>query len=268
MRGGWGNARIAGGPGRDRLVGGPGRDRLSGGAGRDSCTNGERLIGCPSRLCLRNDEGVTAVRPERALFAFAASVFVFHHLPTAAGKAGDWIDLATPFAVVGAAAALLAELHPPRTALVLALVATLLYVDGHGIHLAANSVANESPTGEAEHTAHFWDERFSHVEWHLGLIGLIGAFSLAERAPVRPIAGRIQGATAILLGVTLFTSTVEGGTWWLALAATGVFGAWALRERRPILVAWAAAFVVAAVLIGIWALWQGGMPQFSEAGLI
>jgi hypothetical protein len=211
---------------------------------------------------------VTAVRPEPALVAFAASVFVFHHLPTAAGAAGDWLDLATPFAVVGSAAALLAALRPPATVLVLALVATLLYVDGHGIHLAANSVSNESPTGDAERRAHFWDERFSHVEWHLGWIALIGAFCLAERAGARPLAFRIQAATAILLGVTLFTSTVEGGTWWLALTAATVLPVWALRERRPILVACAAASVVAAVLIGIWALWQGGVPQFSEAGLI
>lgn len=212
---------------------------------------------------------MTVVRPERALVAFAASVFVFHHLPTAAGRAGDWLDLVTPFAVVGSAAALLAALRPSTPVLLLAFVAALLYVDGHGIHLAANSVASESPTGEAERTAHFWDERFSHVEWHLGWIGLIAAFCLAERAAAaRPLAVRVQAATAILLGITLFTSTVEGGTWWLALTATTVLGVWALRERRPILVACAAASVVAAVLIGIWALWQGGVPQFSEAGLI
>lgn len=41
----------------------------------------------------------------RALLAFAAAVFVFHHLPSLAGEAaGDWIDLLTPFAVIGAAA--------------------------------------------------------------------------------------------------------------------------------------------------------------------
>jgi hypothetical protein len=211
---------------------------------------------------------VTAGRAERGLVAFAAAVFVFHHLPTAAGGAGDWVDLATPFGVVGAAAVLLAGLRPSAGALVFALIATLLYVDGHGIHLAANSVANASPIGDAQRTAHFWDERFSHVEWHLGWIGLMVAFCLAERSEPRPLAFRIQAATAILLGVTLFTSTVEGGTWWLALAATAVFGAWALRERRPILITCAAACGVAAVLIGIWALWQGGMPEFSEAGLI
>jgi hypothetical protein len=211
---------------------------------------------------------VTAVPPERALLAFVASVFVFHHLPTAAGDAGDWIDLATPFAVVGAAAALLVALRPPATALFVALLATLLYVDGHGIHLAANSIAGESPTGQAEDTAHFWDERFGHIEWHLGWIGLIGAFCLADRARPLPLATRVQAAIALLLGFTLFTSTVEGGTWWLELGAAGSFAAWAALDRRPLLVTTAGAFAVGAVLIGVWAAWHGGVPEFSEAGLI
>ena len=40
----------------------------------------------------------------RALVAFALAVAVFHHVPAVGGRAGDWIDLATPFVVVGAAA--------------------------------------------------------------------------------------------------------------------------------------------------------------------
>jgi hypothetical protein len=211
---------------------------------------------------------VTFVSAERALLAFAASVFVFHHLPTAAGDAGDWVDLATPFAVVGAAAALLVALRPPRTALFVALLATLLYVDGHGIHLAANSIAGESPTGEAEDTAHFWDERFGHAEWHLGWIGLTAAICLADRTRRIALETRVQAASALLLGVTLFTSTVEGGTWWLELGAAALFTAWAAIDQRPLLVTTAAAFAVGAVLIGVWAIWQGGVPEFSETGFI
>ncbi|MGI8460819.1 MAG: hypothetical protein ACR2OC_04155, partial [Solirubrobacterales bacterium] len=43
-------------------------------------------------------------------------------------------------------------------------VAAILYVDGHGIHLAANSIANEGPGPEVDDLVHFWDESFSHVE--------------------------------------------------------------------------------------------------------
>jgi hypothetical protein len=211
---------------------------------------------------------VTAVPPERALLAFAASVFVFHHLPTVAGDVGEWVDLVTPFAVVGSAAVLLAAFRPPMTALCAAFLAALFYVDGHGIHLAANSIAEESPSGEAERVAHFWDEDFSHVEWHLGWIGLIGAFCLAERTSTRPLRPRVQLAAAMLLGITLFTNTVEGGTWWLQLVAAGFFVAWAARDRRPLLLTTAAAFVLASALTGAWAAWQGGVPQFSEEGVI
>jgi hypothetical protein len=214
---------------------------------------------------------VTAVRPERALLAFAASVFVFHHLPTVAGDAGEWIDLLTPFAVIGAAAATLIALGVPSTALAVAFLASLLYVDGHGIHLAANSIAAEPLTGEAERVADFWDERFSHVEWHVGWIALLASFCLAERGtsdrPLR-LDRRTRVATALMLGFTFFTNTVEGGTWWLELAAAAFFVGWAVRDRRQLLVTCAAALTLGAALIGAWAVWQGGLPQFSEADLI
>jgi hypothetical protein len=215
---------------------------------------------------------VTAVRPERALLAFAAAVFAFHHLPTLAGDAGEWIDLVTPVAVIGAAAATLIALGAPSTALAVALPAALLYVDGHGIHLAANSIAAEPLTGEAERVADFWDERFSHVEWHIGWIGLLASFCFAERAAIDDrslrLERRVRFAAALMLGFTFFTNTVEGGTWWLELAAAALFAGWAVRERRQLLVTCAASLAVGAALIAVWAVWQRGVPQFSEAGLI
>jgi hypothetical protein len=33
-------------------------------------------------------------------------------------------------------------------------------------------------------------------------------------------------------------------------------------------VTYAAAFALCAVMIGIWAVWQGGVPQFSEVDLL
>ena len=76
-----------------------------------------------------------------------------------------------------------------------------------------------------------------------------------------------MAVTALLLGFTLFTSTVEGGTWWLALAGAVVFATWAWKERRPLVVTCAAGFGVAAILIAAYAIWQGGVPQFTDAGL-
>jgi hypothetical protein len=205
--------------------------------------------------------------PRRALLGFAAAVFVFHHVPTFAGDAADWIDLFTPLGVVGAAGWLLLALRARPEAVALAVLAALLYVDGHGIHLAANSIAGEGVQGTAKSTAHFWDEEWGHAEWHLGLIGLVCAFCLPERARSVKL-GWAGVASAVLLGWTLFTSTVEGGTWWLELGATAVLVVWAFRARRPIVLVSASAFTLGALLIGIWAIWQGGVPQFSDVGWV
>lgn len=201
----------------------------------------------------------------RALLGFSGAVFVFHSLPAVAGEAADWIDLATPFAVVGASALLLWRRMPALVLFVTA-VGVLLYVNGHGIHLAANSIDYERLSGDARDVTYFWDEEWSHIHWHLGWFALILAFCLAERAlPVR-VEPRLGAVSALLLAATLFTSTVEGGTWWLELAATAIFVPWALLARRPLLSACSSAFALCALAIGGWALWWGGMPQFSDLG--
>jgi hypothetical protein len=215
-------------------------------------------------------------RPEVCLLAFAGACFVFHQLPAFAGEpAGDVIDLLTPFAVIGAAAAALVSLEARGRILVAAGIAAILYVDGHGIHLSANSIANEGPGPEVEDLVHFWDETFSHIEAVLGWFGLVACICWAEQASGEPAgdagasATGVGAATALLLGWTFFTSTVEGGTWPIMLAVAACFVLWLVRSgRRPLLLASTAAFVLAAALIAVWAIWQGGVPQFSEAGLI
>jgi hypothetical protein len=203
-----------------------------------------------------------------ALLAFATVFLVFHHVPSFAGDtAGDWIDLLTPFAVVASSAFLLGR-RAPGYAVAVAVVGAVLYVDGHGIHLAANSIGHEELSGDAEDVTHFWDETWGHAEWHLGWFMLILGFCLAERARLVRVSRPFAVLGALFLAWTLFTSTVEGGTWWLELAATAVFVPWALVARRPLLSSFAAAFGLAALMIGIWALWQGGVPQFSEVDLI
>lgn len=209
--------------------------------------------------------------PEWALLAFAASVFVFHHLPVFfGGGAGDAIDLLTPFAVIGSAAAVLLALGTHGGLLVLALAGGVLYIDGHGIHLAANAVAREDLAGAANDVAHFWDERLGHIEWHLGWLALLVAFCLAERAggALRARPGPAGAMAALLLGFTFFTSTVEGGTWWLALGGATLLVPWGLITRRPLLSACAGALGLTAMLLGVWALWHLGMPQFSDLGWV
>ena len=202
-----------------------------------------------------------------AFVAFAFAVLVFHNVPAFAGDAGTWIDLVTPFAVIGAAAFGIARAS--LGVLVVGFVGAVLYVDGHGIHLAANDIGREEPAGDVERVTHFWDETFGHLEWHVGWLLLLGALALADRERRRTSRGAVPLAAATLaLGFTIFTNTVEGGDWWLTLAAAPIFAVLALRFRSSVAVAAAAALALASGLIGVWAAWHGGVPQFSEVGLI
>lgn len=208
---------------------------------------------------------------ERAFLAFAIAVAAFQNIP-AVVPLGEFVDLATPFAVLGAAALVLLALGARRVPLALATAAAVMYASGHGIHLAANAIDYEKPVGRVADTAHFWDETFGHIWWHLGWLGLLAALCLAERAtrcaPVARIGGRQRLLAALLLGCTLFTNTVEGGTWRLGLGAAVLFWVWAARERRPILLTCALALALDALFVGIWAAWHGGVPQFSDLGLV
>jgi hypothetical protein len=201
--------------------------------------------------------------PAERFLGLALAVMVFHHLGSVVPAAAEqWVDLLTPFAVLGAAAWTLASLQPGPGLLVVAAAAAIAYVDGHGIHLGANAVSNAGPTGAAADEAHFWDEIWGHIEWHAGFFVLLGALCAADR---RARAGAVPLAlAAALLGFTLFTNTVEGGDWWLALLASAAFVPWAAVRPTPIRVAVAAAFGLCAAGIGVWAAWHGGVPQFTE----
>lgn len=209
------------------------------------------------------------MRSERWLTAFAVAVIVGHHtgfMLEPLGEVGttrwaDWIDLALPYAVVGCAAGALAAAGADRRAWLVLGGAAILYTQGHGIHLAANSVANAAP-GE---TAHLWDEVVGHYLWYGGLAGLVVALGLA----LGELPRRVSPASvflALLFGLTVFTNSVEGGTALFGLAASSAFVAWGLRRRNRLASLLVPTYgVAAAALIG-WGVYWGGFPQFSELG--
>lgn len=232
--------------------------------------------------------GAGRPRPQICLLLFAVAVFVFHQVSALAGEpAGDVIDLLTPFAVIAAAAIALISLEARGWILVAAFVAAILYVDGHGIHLSANSIGNESDALQDEDIVHFWDEIFSHIESVLGWFGLVACICFAEGTarpgPGDESSGRVLVLTSLLFGWAFFTAGVEGGTWPIVLATTALFCVWLGREARraqgaagwraligdrPLLSAATGAYVLAAAMIGGYAIWQGGVPQFTDAGLL
>ncbi len=208
----------------------------------------------------------------RWLSAFGVAVVITHHLgalPDGLADAGgstravDWLDLLTPYAVVGTALAVLAAARAGRRVWLLACVGAVAYVQGHGIHLAANSIGNAR--GDAA-PVHLWDEVVGHWVWYAGLAVLVVCLVLASAdRPFRtPAAAHLLAAG---VGATWATNALEGGTApgsllvALALSAWG----WRLRDRAPgqLLLA---AFPLAVLLLAGWALLQGGFPQPSEVG--
>ena len=51
-------------------------------------------------------------------------------------------------------------------------------------------------------------------------------------------------------------------------ACRGRVGAWALTRRTPVLEVCAGALARAGLLMAAWAVWHGGMPEFSDLGWI
>jgi hypothetical protein len=207
----------------------------------------------------------------RRLAWFAVAVILGHHVGTILGSLGgpgdtrwaDWVDLAVPYLVVGSAAATLAAVRAGRREWILLAAAGLLYTQGHGIHLAANSIANVEPSD----VVHLWDETVGHWLWYGGLAGLVGTLAYALDAVPRP-RNPLSLAIAVAFGLTVFTNSVEGGTVALGLLSGAVFVVWGLRRRGRSPELLVPAYSVALACLVGWGLYWRGFPQFSELGWI
>jgi hypothetical protein len=217
------------------------------------------------------------MRAFRWLGWFAVAVVVGQHVGVLfkpLGSAGrgtewaDWIDLLTPYAVVGTALAVLLAAGAERRAWLLAALGAVVYADGHGIHLSANSVGNAR--GNAQ-PVHLWDEVVGHYVWYAGLFLLVAA--LAVTLADRPRPGPAGWPLAVLFGVTAATNGIEGGTPYFTLAVALAFVAYGWRHRAGSGLLLVSSYgVTLAALVGwglYWAHADGrSFPQFSELGWI
>jgi hypothetical protein len=175
----------------------------------------------------------------------------------------DFVDLLTPFVVAGPALLALARTRAGRGAWALALLGAVLFTQGHGLHLSANSISYAS--GPAE-PAYLWDEQVGHHLWFVGLalVVVVVTRAVAGTDPYVPASGLVLSC---LVGLTWAANVVEGGAVPLGvLLALGlVLHGWRLRAGatgRLLLLA----FGVSLLLIAGYGLWQDGFPQPSELG--
>ena len=163
--------------------------------------------------------------PERVLIAglrawlgwFALSVIVGMQAGTVfrpLGSAGDtrvadWVDLLTPYAVLGTAAVVLARAGAARLQWTLFGVGAVTFALGKGMHLAANSVGNVADPAVAHASiVHLWDEVVSHLIWFTGLFLVILAIAWALRA-VEFRTGAADLVVAALVAVTLVNNYIR-----------------------------------------------------------
>lgn len=196
---------------------------------------------------------------------------------------GDALDLLTPLVLLPIYWQLfrIRPDHPARTwETALFVVLAALWVEGQGMHLAANSIGRLVPAvaGSPSGTlAHFYDERLSHYLWHLGLVGLSAL--LIHRQWSAPFVAGTSGlglaiAAGILHGFNYFIAIVEAATAPLGVPfAVGVVGLTLLKGRRelrrqPIVAFFFVAYLMASLCFLGWGLYWRGLPEFSKVGII
>ena len=189
-------------------------------------------------------------------------------------RVADWIDLLTPFAILGCAVMVLRSTAAGRWAWAWMFLGGVAFALGHGLHLAANSISNVADGAVADASiVHLWDEVASHYIWYSGLYLVLVALWIAVRN--QPVRIRPIGAVlAVLVAVTLVNTYIEGGVPWLGLSflATGTV-AGLTRFKTP---AGQLALLIGStgllLLVGwgvAWYIVDGTIfPEFSDVGWI
>ncbi len=172
------------------------------------------------------------------------------------------------------------ERQPSARSVVLFLVLAALWADGHGMHLAANSISHllEGAESTASYQlTYFYDEVASHYMYHFATVALsvlVIAREWRARSSGLQTSLRVPSAAGVAYGIVVFMIVVEGQTAPLgvpAAALIGLGGLWLGRGRlreKPFLAFFIASYLVATVLFAAWAAYWGGLPELSEVGLL
>lgn len=203
----------------------------------------------------------------RCLTVMALAYGLLHHVGTISSLFGtvgstswtDWVDLLTPYAILLPAGATLLSAGAGLRVWSVYLVGAIMYADGHGIHLAANSIGRTKPGPEA----HLWDEVVGHYVWYAGWTLVLAALTvvLAQRAIPR---GAFPYVLALLVGTTVATNALEGGTVPLTLITGAAFVVVGWRTRRGLGRLLMVAYGPAPMILGVYGVRFGGFPQPSQ----
>jgi hypothetical protein len=202
----------------------------------------------------------------------------------------DAIDLLTPLILIPVCWLMFKEAAGRESSRIEELVFiafAVLWVLGHGMHLAANSINNLAEAlartrgidilgTSIYRLTYFIDEHLSHCLWHFGILGLAGLTIYRESRSPRgiPTVWPVMIPAGLLYGFTYFCIFLEGQTVLLGLPFAVLVTLLSLVfERnnlalRPFLAFFFVASLAAVVLFMGWGLYWNGFPQFTDVGLI
>lgn len=241
---------------------------------------------------------VLARRADRlpaALFAYSVALAAFLLVPPylkvsvgppQAFTLQEAADLLTPLVVIPLAW-LVFDLAGGfgRRGLAAFLVIGALWVEGQGIHLAANAVGDAFSHDAAEAfyqtvpgDLDLWlDETLSHWMWHAAWVAIsILVLAAATRGPVVPPdrTSVTAGVAGFVHGSTFFLVSVEGVTTLLGIPASILILAWSVLAgrrgltRQPVVTFFLVMTVVTILGYAGWgALNNWTLPEFSKVGL-
>ncbi len=197
-------------------------------------------------------------------------------------KIGDVLDILTPLVLLPLYW-LLYRLNGKKAALpgiTLFVVLAALWVEGHAMHLAANSIGHlledMKGSGAYQLTA-FYDEVLSHYMWHFGIVGLSALLFWRqwhnpfneERAWLwlLILAGIIHGFTVFMIVIEAGTAPLGVSFAVLVTAMGWIMGRKRIRQQ-PLLTFFLVSYSVATAFFIGWAIYWGGLPEFSQVGII
>jgi hypothetical protein len=198
-------------------------------------------------------------------------------------KVGDVVDIFTPLILIPLYWMLFrlgTDRNPGLAGILVFLLLAAFWVQGQGMHLAANSVSHllaGTEGSDAYGLAYFYDEVLSHYMWHFGIFGLSAI--VVFRQMRHPFAEKQTVSWVVILagiihGFTLFVIVIEGGTAWLGVpcivlaALLGSIWGWQRFCQQPLLLFFYVTCLTATLFLAIWGIYWGGLPEFSEVGII
>jgi len=236
------------------------------------------------------------------LFVFGLAFSFFHIVPTFLPSFlkkpltwGDTIDFLTPFAIIPLAFLLYFYTRQalksksligfsPRILRILAKVLLglgfLFYVDGHGLHLSANSIARllqNMKNSELFRATYLFDEIISHLMLDGGAFLIsIGLILFALKLTFKSLNRKnltLVSLGAAFYGFTFTANCIEGQTAIIYFPAAGVGFLLSLvlylKNRKqnmhnPVLLFFLSSYFLSILLFAYWGISQSGFPQFSE----